>query len=274
VSRQRGDFIERTVHALDEAMERAGRIEDAPADGFFRGLDPRVKICGTLLLILAAVASKHIAVTAAIFALGAALALASGGPVLGMTARMWSGVLLFTGVIALPAIFLTPGAALWQIPWLGATITAPGLRSAAHLIVRTEATATLALMLALNTRWTHLLKALRVLGMPVIFVVILGMTHRYIFLLLQIAREFFEARRARLIGHLSGAQRRQLAASSAGALLGRSIHLGTEVHLAMQARGFRGNVYTLDEFRMAARDWCALGAFVFLAGSAFWMGAR
>jgi len=149
MSRRRGDFIERTIRAIDETMERAGRIEETPAEGFFRRLDPRVKICGMLLLILAAVASHHIAVTAAIFALGAAIALASGKTVLGITAKMWSGVLLFTGVIALPAILLTPGAALWHIPWLGATITGPGLRSAAHLIVRTETTATLALMLAL-----------------------------------------------------------------------------------------------------------------------------
>jgi len=107
---------------------------------------------------------------------------------------------------------------------------------------------------------------------PVVLVVILGMTYRYIFLLLQIAHEMFEARRSRLVGKLDGAQSRRVAAASVGVLLGKSLHLGNEVYLAMQSRGFRGEVYTLDEFQMCARDWLALAGFSTIAALAFWLG--
>jgi energy-coupling factor transporter transmembrane protein EcfT len=48
--------------------------------------------------------------------------------------------------------------------------------------------------------------------------------------------------------------------------------LGGDVYLAMQARGFRGEVYLLDDFRMTAADWLALAAFAGLAAAAVWAG--
>jgi len=115
---------------------------------------------------------------------------------------------------------------------------------------------------------------LRTLRVPVTAVVILGMTHRYIFLLLHLAREQFEARRSRLVGSLSARQRRKVAASSAGVLLDKSVQFSGEVYSAMQARGFRGEIYTLDDFQMNPRDWGALVLFVALATIALLLGVR
>jgi energy-coupling factor transporter ATP-binding protein EcfA2 len=46
------------------------------------------------------------------------------------------------------------------------------------------------------------LKALRVLRVPVVFVVILAMTYRYVFVLLWTVHDMFEARQSRLVGRL------------------------------------------------------------------------
>ena len=103
-------------------------------------------------------------------------------------------------------------------------------------------------------------------------VAIAGMTYRYLFLLVQTAQEMFEAREARLIGVLEPADRRRLAAASAGLLLGKSIQLSGEVHLAMQARGFRGDVRLLDDPALGAIDWLGLAAFAGAACAAVWLG--
>jgi cobalt/nickel transport system permease protein len=55
-------------------------------------------------------------------------------------------------------------------------------------------------------------------------------------------------------------------------LLGKSLQLSNEVHLAMLSRGFRGEVWTMDEFIMRPRDWIALAAFSASALGAIWMG--
>ena len=71
---------------------------------------------------------------------------------------------------------------------------------------------------------------------------------------------------------VSAGDRRRLAVSSAGVLLSKTYRMSGEVYLAMQSRGFRGEVYVLDDFRMRALDWTALAAFAALAAAAVWAG--
>ena len=153
------------------------------------------------------------------------LALVSHVPIRLLAARVWLAVLAFTGAIALPAIFLTPGAAVWRLPLLGWPVTQQGLRSAAFLILRAETAATLSMLLILTTLWTRLLHAMRYFRAPVVIVAILGMTYRYMFLFLATARDMFESRESRIVGVLQPADRRRLAAASAGVLLGKT-HAG------------------------------------------------
>jgi len=189
-----------------------------------------------------------------------------------LTARVWLAVLAFTGAIALPAIFLTPGAALWRVPLVGWPVTPQGLRSAGFLILRAETAATLSMLLVLTTLWTRLLHSLRYFRAPVVIVAILGMSYRYMFLFLATARDMFESRESRIVGVLAPADRRRLAAASAGVLLGKTLQVSGEVHMAMQARGFRGEIRLLDELQMRPNDWLRLAAFVGAATLAVWLG--
>jgi cobalt ECF transporter T component CbiQ len=271
--RRRKSFVERTINELAGALERALYAEElARSDGLLQRLDPRVKLVGLLALIVAAALSRNILVILGLFAVALALALLSRVPFRTLATRVWVGALLFTGMIALPAIFITPGAPIYRLPLLGWPITAQGLGSAAYLITRVETAATLALLLILCTPWTHVLKAMRVLRVPVVFVVILGMTFRYIFLMLEIARDMFESRQSRMVGVLAGSERRRLAGASVGVLLSKTLQLSSDVYMAMQSRGFRGEVYTLDEFEMRQGDWLALAGFLLVAVAAAWLG--
>lgn len=268
-------FLEKTLDSLEDAFDYAGAADSlARNGGFLQRLDPRVKVCGIMALLIVAIAARGVAGTITVFGIALALAQASRVPWRLLAGRAWLAVFLFTGVIAFPAIFMTPGHALWRVPWFDWPVTDHGLLAAFRLVLRAGTAATLALLLVLCTPWPHVLKALRVFRVPVILVVILGMTHRYIFLLLHLSRDLLEARRARVIGTPSGADARRLAAANAGVLLGKSLQLSGDVFTAMQARGFRGEAHTLDDFRMGARDWGALAGFVAAAALAFWMGAR
>ncbi len=271
--RKSQSFIERTLVSLGRRMDRALYAEEiAKRDGLLQRLDPRVKVAGLLLLVIDVALARHAFVIGVVFVVAVGLALLSRVPLRTLALRVWLSGFIFTSVVALPAIFITPGRVIYQLPLLGWVVTAQGLSSAVFLLLRVETTVTLSLLLVLTTLWTHVLKALSVLGVPVVLIVILGMTHRYIFLMLQTARDMFESRRSRTVGKLDGAQKRRLAAASVGVLLTKSFHLSGEVYLAMRSRGFRGEVYTLDEFRMRAWDWIALDNFVLLAVYAFWYG--
>jgi cobalt/nickel transport system permease protein len=271
--RRRKGFVEKTARGLLEATEQVLFAEDMAATvGFLQRLDPRVTLAGIGALIVAAVAVHRLWVLAGILALGIVLALVSHIPIRLLAARVWLAVLAFTGAIALPAIFLTPGAVIYRLPLLEWPVTQQGLRSAGFLILRAETAATLAMLLILSTLWTRLLRALRYFRAPVVVVAILGMTYRYMFLFLATARDMFESRESRIVGVLEPADRRRLAAASAGVLLGKSLQVSGEVHLAMQARGFRGEFRLLDELQMRPNDWLRLAAFVGAATLAVWLG--
>ena len=275
VSKHKGKrgFLEHTTSSFVDAMEHAFYAErTAREDGLLQRLDPRVKLLGILALVVPAAAARSFAVIAGLFALAIVLAALSHVSFGVLLKRVWVAVLLFTGVIALPAPFVTPGRVVYHLPGLGWSVTAQGLASAGYLVLRVETAATLCVLLVLTTPWNHVLKALRVLRVPAVLVTILGMTYRYLFLVLQSAHDMFESRRSRMIGELTGRERRRVAASSAGVLMSKTFDLSSEVYLAMQSRGYRGDVAILDEFRMGNFDWVMLAGFALVSIAAFWLG--
>lgn len=256
--RRRG-FLERLTGDLLAVMEHALLAERLAArPGLLQRFDPRVRLVAMLVLIGATVAAGQLAAVYGLLVLAVVLAALSRIPVALLARGVWLGVLLFTGILALPALFLVPGEAVARLPVLGWPVSAQGLASAAFLVGRALAAASFAALLILSTPWPHLLKAMQVLGLPTVLVVILGMTYRYIFLLLNTAQGLFAGRQSRQVGRLPGRAQRRLVASGAGLLLSGSMRLADEVFLAMQSRGYRGRHHSLVDFRMARPDWAAL----------------
>ncbi len=113
----------------------------------------------------------------------------------------------------------------------------------------------LVVLLTLTTPWTRLLAALRSIGVPRMFILVIGMAYRFIFLLLGSVTEMYEARKARTIGSQAHDRAaREFVSASAGALFGKAHHLSEEVHQAMVARGYRGDAPTLQGLRTGAVD--------------------
>lgn len=253
-------FVERTLRGLLATAEYAATAEQiAISPGALQRVDPRVKVAGIVALILSAVAARRLLAIAGLFAVALLLALASHIGLRRLGTWVWMPVMFFTGSIGLPAIFLTPGRV--AAAWGGVTLTEPGIRSAVFLISRAETAATLSALLVLTTPWPWVLKALRTFRCPLVLVAILGMTYRYIFVILQTACDMFESRKSRTVGTLAPRDGRRLAASTAGVLLSKSLQLSGDVHLAMRSRGFQGEVYLLHEFRIVTADWWWLAGF-------------
>lgn len=244
----------------------------AAIPGWMQRLDPRVKLAGLMALVAAVVLSHRADVIAALLGAGIAMAVLSRVPMSALMSGVSLAAVGFAFALAVPAVFLTPGRPVATAPLVGWPVTAQGLTSAGYLVLRVAAASTFGLLLIFTTRWPHVLKALRAFHVPAVFVAVLAMTSRYILLLLESAHDLFVARRSRTVGRLPAAERRRAVTRSAGVLLGKSLHLSDEVFLAMQARGFRGEVRIVDDFVMTKRDWFALAAFTAAAALAAWVG--
>jgi cobalt/nickel transport system permease protein len=261
-------FVERTIGSLSKGLNFAALADDSARSqtGVLQRVDPRVKVVGIMAMIVSVAVSRNLPAIASVFLFAATLAVASRISLADLARWVWMPVLLFTGCIALPAIFITPGTPIYG------PVTQQGVRTASFLLLRAETCVSLSTLLVLTTRWAHILKALRVLRLPVVFVVILSMTYRYLFVILETALDMFESRKSRTVGVLEGSDKRRLATATVGVLLSKSYHLSSDVHLAMQSRGFRGDVYMLDDFEMHGADWCWLFLFFTIAAAVVWVG--
>ena len=255
-------------HTLEQSVfaERTAR-----SPGLLQALDPRLKILSALLLLLAVGLSRSLLVILALYLLALVLAFFSKIPLGFFVKRVWLLIPFFTGVIALPALFITPGLVLAHLP-LGLVITQTGLTTALFLLLRVGTSVSLAVLLVLTTPWNSLLKALGVLRVPAVIILILGMTYRYIHLLLHLTTDMFLSCKSRLLRRLNGPEERRLIAATSGTLLNKSLQVSSDVYLAMQSRGFRNYPRTLDTFKMRTIDWLAGALVVITAAAAIWLG--
>jgi cobalt/nickel transport system permease protein len=81
------------------------------------------------------------------------------------------------------------------------------------------------------------------------------MALRYLFLLSQIVREMHIAKKSRTIRPGKTTTEQRWIAGQVGTLFKRSMQLSAEVHRAMVARGYQGEVRILSVFRIRKRDY-------------------
>ncbi len=273
-------FFERTLGDLTGVLEQTLFAEEiARQDGLLQSLDPRAKVIGALALLIAISASHNLLVIVALYALTLPIAAASRVPMRFYFKRVWMFMPFFTGLIALPALFspFTPGTPIVTLidlasPQVYLAITLPGVVTAAFLLFRVGTSVSIAVLLILTTRWATLLKSLRVLHVPQAFVLILGMTFRYIYVLIHAANNMFLARKSRLVGRMSGAEERHWLTASLGTLFVKSYDLSDQVYLAMLSRGFRGDAQVIDALVWRSVDWLWLATFLTVATTAIWIG--
>ncbi len=263
------DFVAKTLAGIAGSLERSVFSEEsARLPGLLQGVDPRAKVVAGLLLLVAVGLARHLVVVMAAYAGMVVLARLSRLPLRDFARRVWLGIPLFAALVVLPSLFLLPGRpvlVLLEGSSLRVAVTDNGIASGLLFVARVGTSVSLALLLVSTTRWTDLLQALGVLRVPDSFVVVLGMTYRYLFLLLRSTSNLFLARTSRTVGVTSGNEQRRWAAAAAGVLMSRSVKMSGDVLLAMRSRGFDGEIRSVNFPRMRDEDWLLLLLGVVLA---------
>jgi cobalt/nickel transport system permease protein len=269
--RRRQSFVEKTITGGSDLLRQAMfSDETAHRGGLLQRIDARAKIAGLVGLLIVAALLHNIAALAVMYAGTIAIAAASRLPIGFFIKRVWLFIPIFTLIVVAPATLsiVSHGDVVLELwTWHGTPqgVTSQGLESAGLVVSRVAVSISLVLLVTLTTPWTRLLAALRSLGVPRIFILVIGMAYRYIFLLLGSVTDMYESRKSRTIGapkHDVGA--RKLVTASAGALFGKASHLAEEVHQAMVSRGYRGDAQTLESTRLQPADF----VFVFAAAVA------
>jgi cobalt/nickel transport system permease protein len=251
-------FLIRNISGFTRVLESVFLTHELyQARGILQKLDPRIKTLGCIFLVVIVGLSQNIWILLFILSIIFLLGIFSRIPVSYFLKRMFLFIPIFTLVIALPALFITPGDLLISISDK-VIITVQGARSSGFLFLRVTDSISTGLLLILTTPWSKILLSLRWFHLPSIIIDILGMTYRYIFLFLHTANSMFLARRSRSLGTFSGKEDRVWLTSSMAVLFSKSQHLGEEVFLSMLSRGYREESVILYDLKMKREDYIGL----------------
>lgn len=270
--RRRSSSARRALGSFTRLLESVVVSEREAARGMLGTLDPRSKLIGAGVLLVAISLLHDLRTIAACWAVCAAAAVA-----LGTRARRLAGLLvvplLFSIAVSLPAVLnvVTPGrpvALICNLPrTLGPVrlpevlaVTDSGLVVAARLVVRVGACVTIVAAAVLTTRRHHIVQALGSLGFPKPFVSVLTMMERYLEVLVRAAQQIHLARISRTIATQGLRQEHSWVAAGMGSLYRRSREMTEDVYSAMIARGFTGGHVPARQAPMASRDWVCLVA--------------
>ncbi len=227
-------------------------------DSFVHKLDPRTKLITTLLLILTVVLTplNQWLAFALYFIIIAALVLLSTVPISHFLKRSLV-IMPFVVMIAIFIPFFKEGEVagsyniwLWQV-----SVTYGGLQVLANIVIKAWLSILILIWLTSTTKLPDLLRGLEQLRMPRVMVMILSFMYRYLFLLVDEAMRMRQARDSR---NFSGSWLWQLrpVGNMVGTLFMRSYERGERVYVAMVARGFDGQVRTLNRLNFRLADAC------------------
>ncbi|AKB51418.1 Transmembrane component NikQ of energizing module of nickel ECF transporter [Methanosarcina barkeri str. Wiesmoor] len=264
-------FIGKTIDGIFGFLEEAFVSDSfSKRDGFLQSLDPRAKLVSILTVIFAMSLIGDLRLLIFVYMLTLLFAYLSKIEILFFIKRVWLFIPIFAGIIAIPMIFnvFFPGDPLIRLVDLGSGahlgpfslpssiyITKQGVNSAVIFTMRVATCVSAVVLLFLTTPQQVLFKSLRSVGVPKIYVFTLEMAYRYIFLLTDMVREIYIAKKARTIKTGGMFEEQKWVGGRIGYTLIRSLDTSEKVHAAMMSRGYNGDVKIMHDFKMRNRDY-------------------
>ncbi len=270
--------VEKTLRELSSFFSRSMFREDtARRPGVLQRVDPRARLLSVLLFLVSVSLARSIPVLLAHAALPlAAIALSRirAGEFLGagfLVAVVFSSLMaapatlnvFFDGTVIFP---LVERGRDWRFgPYYLPSvigITREGLLTAATFLLRVLTSVAAVLWLTLSTRWADLLRALRFLRLPAIFLQVIGMTVRYTHALLRHSEDVYLGKKSRTVCRGRTAGEQEWVGSRIARSWERSLRLMDEVNMAMTARGFSGEAKFPPGPWFRTREWVLLATVV------------
>lgn len=268
------NHLDKTLREISSFFSRSlFREETARRNGLLQRVDPRARLLGLLFFLASVSLARSIPALLFHFALPLlALALSRIRPREFLGAGFFFA-LFFSAMMAAPATLnlFSGGTVVYPLLTLGGErsvgpyllpnvvgITRQGLLSSATFLLRVLSSTAAVLWLTLSTRWVDLLRALRFLRLPPVFLQVTGMTVRYVHAFLRQSEEIHLGKKSRSVCRAKTGEDQAWTGSRIAFSWEKSLHLMEEVGAAMKARGFTG------EAKFPPSPWFGASEWVFL----------
>ena len=227
----------------------------ASVDSLIHHLDPRVKIVLVFLFSVVVAVSTRFVVLVSALALGVCVTWLARVPIKGLLRRLAPvNMLIIFLWFFLP--FTVEGEPLFSVgPLVG---THEGVLYAARISIKSNVIMIMLIALVASTSILTLGHAMHELRVPKKIVHLFFFTYRYIHVIHREYLRLVNAMKVRGFRPGTNMHTYKTFAYLVGMILVRSSDRAQRVHNAMLCRGFRGNLYSLSEFSLKARDMISL----------------
>jgi cobalt ECF transporter T component CbiQ len=278
----RTSYIRKGVEYLSEIITTGFiNVGQETEKGFFRSLDPRIKILFLIFFVIT-VSLKRDIFPEVIMALFMLLMVASSHidiwrfylKIIGLT--FFFGFLISfpaafnvvtPGVMVLPVIELSRSYDLWiySIPReIG--LTRQGIDGVIMLCLRVMNSLTISLLVFYTTPFHKIIRAMQIFRVPDAFLLVITLSYKYIFIFAKTMEDMYLARKSRLVGMLRNDEARIWVAGRMACMFRKTMSRYEEVFRAMVSRGFTEEVKIPDLSKLRIVDGLA-GCFFLVIGT-------
>jgi len=277
-------FLERGINHLAGVIRNGyAQWEFSSQEGFFQGIDARVKVLFLFFFILIVSLKRELLPEACICFFVFGLILFSRLNILRVYKRVLFLGFVFGFLIALPSAFnvITKGETVLPVAKLSRPytfwiyhlpadigITREGIYTVAMLTVRVINSLSLSFLVLYTTPFHEIIRALKVLKAPDSFLMIITLCYKYILIFSKTVEDMHLAKKNRVVRELSHAEAREWIAGRMAFLFRKARLRCEDVFKAMIGRGFSDSIKFYGFRKMRSTDWYA-AIFLFLAGFLF-----
>ena len=236
-SADKDTFVNKSILSVFKVLSRIKK-QDSPGETAFQ-INVPLQVFGTLVLILlVSLTRSFVFVIIVNVWLLAVLSMTDTTRMI-VILKLSMGITFFTAIIMLPAFVLgNTYSSIMITTKVFATITAMGLLS--H-----------------STKWSALTQALKRFYLPDIFIFILDITIKYIYMLGEFSLNMFYALKLRSVG--KNRSKYSSMAGIAGTVFLQSKEMAEDMYHAMECRGFTGEYHLNDKSKFKWRDYLYIG---------------
>ena len=237
-------------HSHDEGHSNlSAQIDSYAYTNSLAKTSPTTKIVFAASMLLLSVLSGSPVVAITVFIIVAALIIAAAE----IPWRFYFDLLIYPLLFAIVscifiALFFGSGTALFELPtpWFTWTIYTSGITTAVATFFRVLGAVSAMFFLVLTTSMNDLFVSLRKIRIPKILIEISLLTYRYIFVFMEVSSKMNTAQKLRL-GQQGWMKRIRSTALLASNLFIRTLEQGERTLIAMNARGYDGNIRILED---------------------------
>ncbi len=278
----RSSFVDKGLSYIAGVVKAAYvQWELASTKGFLQKFDARAKVFFLLFFIVIISFKQSVYAELSIGAFIFVLAVFSGINVAGFYKRVFFFGFFFGFIVALPASLniITGGELvirLVELPgpheFLGhhipgqIGITRQGLTGVMMLTLRVVNSVALSLLVISTTPFPSLVKALKVLRVPDVFLMVLTLTYKYIFIFARTIEDMYLAKKSRLARRANGVDGRIWVAGRIAFIFKKTQLRCEEVFKAMLSRGFSDDMRFYGSRLFETGDWL-FTLFIFFSGT-------